>query len=203
MYEIENDIPVPALDKCGCGCGNYVNIGRRYAKGHCYKGKKFNKEHRENLSKAAIGRPVSLETRKKMSDVMRGKVASEETKLKMSKSHRGMSRKRHSDETKRKMSDVKIGEKNSQWQGGISFEPYSPKFNKQLKRKIKERDNHQCQNLECLMKSKKLSIHHIDYNKQNCLEDNLITLCMSCNVRANHNREYWTEFYKSIILKVA
>jgi len=42
---------------------------------------------------------------------------------------------------------------------------------------------------------KVLSIHHIDYDKQNCKENNLITLCDSCNNRANSNRNYWIEFY--------
>jgi len=43
---------------------------------------------------------------------------------------------------------------------------------------------------------KVLTIHHIDYNKQNCKENNLITLCGSCNTRANFNRSYWVDFYK-------
>jgi hypothetical protein len=44
-----------------------------------------------------------------------------------------------------------------------------------------------------------LTIHHIDYNKQNCNEENLITLCKGCNTRANYNKDYWLIKYKKIL----
>ena len=40
-----------------------------------------------------------------------------------------------------------------------------------------------------------LHVHHIDYNKENCSQDNLITTCQQCNLRANSNRDYWKELY--------
>lgn len=45
----------------------------------------------------------------------------------------------------------------------------------------------------------KLVVHHIDYNKKNCKPYNLITLCNSCNSRANNNRKQHEKFYKSIM----
>ena len=42
-----------------------------------------------------------------------------------------------------------------------------------------------------------LHIHHIDYNKNNCSHINLITLCSSCNTRANYNKSYWKNFYEN------
>ena len=45
-----------------------------------------------------------------------------------------------------------------------------------------------------------LTVHHIDYNKQNCKESNLITLCNSGNARVNFNRKYWIGFFKNKIL---
>ena len=45
----------------------------------------------------------------------------------------------------------------------------------------------------------RLVIHHIDYTKENCATDNLITLCISCNSRANHKRESWKKFYKRVL----
>jgi len=78
------------------------------------------------------------------------------------------------------------GEKARRWIDGSSFLPYGPGFTKTMKKKIKERDNYTCQ--KCGSK-KKLSIHHIDYDKKNNKEKNLITLCISCNVkdiRINH-----------------
>lgn len=34
------------------------------------------------------------------------------------------------------------------------------------------------------------------YIKQNCKEENLITVCNACNSRVNNNREYWYKYYK-------
>lgn len=43
---------------------------------------------------------------------------------------------------------------------------------------------------------KKHDVHHIDYNKFNCNPENLITLCKSCHVKTNHNRNYWINYFK-------
>ena len=45
---------------------------------------------------------------------------------------------------------------------------------------------------------KVLDVHHIDYNKENCKENNLITLCKQCNLRANKNRDYWYGYFMYI-----
>jgi len=94
------------------------------------------------------------------------------------------------------------GNKHYNWKGGISCEPYCDAWaDKEFKEDIKLRDNCECQNPDCWGISKRLCIHHIDYVKKNCNPSNLITLCTSCNVRANRDREYWREFYVSIMLK--
>ena len=77
----------------------------------------------------------------------------------------------------------------------MSFEPYSLDWNNELKTKIRERDNYTCQ--ICKVNGK--GIHHIDYNKQNCKESNLITLCRSCHSKTNTNREYWISHFYQII----
>jgi len=44
-----------------------------------------------------------------------------------------------------------------------------------------------------------------NYDKQDCSDGNLITLCNSCNARANGSlmkRRLWTEFYTFIIEEV-
>jgi 5-methylcytosine-specific restriction endonuclease McrA len=43
----------------------------------------------------------------------------------------------------------------------------------------------------------RLTAHHIDYDKKNCDQQNLITLCSACNSKANFNRPYWQDFYAS------
>ena len=92
-----------------------------------------------------------------------------------------------------------FGNKNSNWKGGISFEPYTSDFNQQLKDKIRVRDSFVCQlcgvpELEC---NNRLDIHHIDYDKKNCEANNLLSLCRSCNAKVNFNREYWTNYFQS------
>ena len=71
-----------------------------------------------------------------------------------------------------------------------------------IKEKIRLRDNNECQycfktSLEHIQEyGQKLHVHHIDYDKTNCEEENLITLCISCNVKANYQREYWESYFK-------
>lgn len=84
-------------------------------------------------------------------------------------------------------SENNIGEKAPGWQGGLSFEPYTPEFNKILKSYIRKRDNHTC----ALCGKRAKSVHHIDYNKQESSPENLITLCRKCHTRTNHNRRFW------------
>jgi hypothetical protein len=43
---------------------------------------------------------------------------------------------KRNEETRRKLSECKQGEKHPNWKGGISFEPYCPKFNADLKRRV-------------------------------------------------------------------
>jgi len=95
------------------------------------------------------------------------------------------------------------GERHPNWKGGKSFEPYSPSFSKHLKEFIRKRDNYRCQ--ECGKegcKRRALDIHHIDYNKKNCSEKNLISLCPSCHVKTNFKRLDWERYYKNKIEKI-
>lgn len=78
---------------------------------------------------------------------------------------------------------------------------YGPEFNTDLKIEIRIRDNNKCMNPQCSGVSKKMRVHHIDYNKKNCIPENLITLCASCNNLANYNRDWWESFYKTIMQK--
>jgi len=84
----------------------------------------------------------------------------------------------------------KSGKEAKNWIDGRSFLPYPIVFNKELKEKIKFRDKYTCQ--FCGVKEKdyfqKLSIHHLDYNKNNCNSDNLKTICRSCNAKLNSKR---------------
>ena len=57
-------------------------------------------------------------------------------------------------------------------------------------------------NPDCNFKfNDRLVIHHIDYNKKNCNLNNLITLCRSCNAKANYNRDWHKSWYQAIMFK--
>jgi len=87
------------------------------------------------------------------------------------------------------------GDKAPGWQGGIDSNPYPPEFNRKFKGMVRKRDNDIC--VICLESGNE--VHHIDYDKKNCHPNNLITVCMSCNIRANTNQEKWTAHYQAIL----
>jgi hypothetical protein len=94
-----------------------------------------------------------------------------------------------------------VGKLNGRYITGESKLPYPIKFTENLKKFIRNRDNHICQN--CGMTEEEqikkigriLHVHHIDYNKDNCKKNNLITTCNNCNLKANSNRNYWYAYY--------
>lgn len=106
-----------------------------------------------------------------------------------------------------KCSDINLSKQyqnygNPNWNGGTSCEPYCFEWSsKEFKDFIKERDGNKCLNPDCCKNIHRLSVHHIDYNKKNCEPENLITLCSSCNSRANKDREWHKSWYKAIIQK--
>jgi len=55
-------------------------------------------------------------------------------------------------------------------------------------------DNYKCQ--KCNKDGN--TVHHIDYNPQNNKRNNLITLCMRCNIIVNTNRDYWYAYFTYI-----
>jgi len=89
-------------------------------------------------------------------------------------------------------------ENNPNWKGGSSLEIYPSEFNPKLKRKIFKRDNYTCQRCN-IYPTNDLTCHHIDYNKFNCKEDNLITICFKCNLEVNADRDYWFAYFTYIM----
>jgi hypothetical protein len=92
---------------------------------------------------------------------------------------------------------AQIGENNVSWQGGKSKMLYGDGWNKTLKDGIKKRDNNTCQICNKVYKTgKSFTVHHIDYNKKNHEENNLILLCNSCHTMTNFNRNSWINYFK-------
>ncbi len=185
------------------------------------KGKKHSEEHIRKNRESHLGQkawnkgiPRSQQTKDKISKTktgVKGKPLSEEHKNKISIAQKGRpgrnkggTRPPFADEWKRNISKSKIGlhsgKDNPNWRGGTSFEPYSHKFNKQLKNEIKKRDNNIC--MICENKERKgfyLHVHHIDYDKKNYNTFNLITLCPICHSKTNFNRKYWQMFFEDFM----
>lgn len=108
----------------------------------------------------------------------------------------------HTDDAKQKISKAFKGENHPNWKGGYSESPYCDKWTDSLKEKIRNKNDRVC--FICGKteddNGKRLSVHHIDYNKMQGCEDNiqvkkykfnLIPLCVSCHSRTNNNRYYW------------
>jgi hypothetical protein len=146
-----------------------VKKGRTYCSRKC---KSHNQWKEDNPNKGGElsfwhGRKHSVESRQKMSKSRKGRVFSEEWRKKLGSPM----------------------ERNGNWKGGKSFIHYPPEFNRPLKRYIRERDE-SCR--ICFNKSdEELSVHHIDYDKNNNNTKNLIGLCRDCHLKTNFNREYW------------
>ena len=112
--------------------------------------------------------------------------------------------KSRSQKTKDKIREALKGDKSNFWVDGRSFEPYTDEFNNQLKELIRLRDGYKCQRCGCpeIEQSRRLSVHHIDYDKKNCKPNNLIALCVGCNSKVNLNRKYWTDYFQRKIKEV-
>lgn len=89
------------------------------------------------------------------------------------------------------------GENNPNWHGGTSKLPYPFEFNENLVNYIRERDNNTCQLCGKLQEEeyRKLSVHHINHDKDDLFELNLITLCSSCNSKVNFNIDLWEDYF--------
>lgn len=96
------------------------------------------------------------------------------------------------------------GEGNPNWLGGKRRNKYPYAFHR-LRSEIIGRDGLRCQNCNMtdeehrqrFAKHSGLTVHHIDYDKDNNVPSNLITLCVWCNSSANHERKKWQKLYLS------
>lgn len=174
---------------------------------HC--GKEYKTSHKNSTycSRACRnkdnGHPHSEEHKKKISESMKGKNAGSNNASygKFGKDSWTFGTKR-TDECRQRLSELRTGlykgENNPNWKGGISDYPYPEEWTEELKTKIRKRDKFVCQ----LCGLHGHDIHHINYDKNNCGEDNLITLCRSCHSKTNFNRDEWQailEEYMEII----
>ena len=195
-----------------CRCGKQFNV-------YSYRIKRSkelfcSKKCKTLYCKPLLGKKRGYDTITKIRDAQIGIKKSSESIIAMRKNQPNRSGtnnsfygKQHSEETKKKISDSRKGHKQSaetiakrrikisgenhyNWQGGLSKTfHYLASFNKQFKEKIKKRDDYIC--AVCMKKTSLLDCHHIDYDKLNNSENNIIALCKSCHTKTNYNRSEW------------
>lgn len=74
-------------------------------------------------------------------------------------------------------------------------------FTRKLRKFVKERDEFCCQTPFMYCDGPcvdRIEIHHIDYNKKNFRDDNVILLCAICHERVKQDRDFWQEIYFDI-----
>jgi hypothetical protein len=132
------------------------------------------------------GQKRTLETRQRMSASQKDRVVSQNTCEKLSLSHMGKN----------------MGDKNPQWRGGISFEPYCQKFTKEFKERVREFFGRKCVECGTPETGEKLSVHHVTYDKKVCCNNTkpmFVCLCRTCHTKTNRNREYWRAHFTEMI----
>ncbi|HEC64428.1 MAG TPA: HNH endonuclease [bacterium] len=217
------------MSLCLCGCGSETNPGKKYIGIHWAKCEKYRRnqktimkrlcneeEYKNKVSKQVQENWDHNEGRKlEMSKRLKEKWKSKKERKKQSQMMlRVWENEAHRNKQSEGMSKSGVSEKislggakrrglnNGAWNGGTGCAPYSSIWgDSEFKESIKERDNFECKHSDCWGKSKILVLHHINYIKEDCNPDNLITLCNSCNMRVNVNREYWTEYFSDILKK--
>ncbi len=151
------------------------------------KGRRLSPEHIRKLSETKRNSKNCMEHMRRLSEANKGKHPTKETRRRLSKAIRNS---KHCVEQRKRLHENQKGEGNPRWLGGISFLPYCHKFNKQLKERIRDRDNRTCQLCGERENGRKLDVHHVHYDKEDCDPD-LIALCSRCNAKANTNRDYY------------
>lgn len=181
---------------CSKSCGkmnHIVTTGARYKISKTRKLKKL----ATGSNNPMFGKKHSLESINKIAESLVGKYSG--------KNSHNYGRKL-SKKTRDKISNSRKGQlcgsDNPNWKGGVSCEPYCFEWSfEEFKDYIKERDGNRCLNPDCWKTSNKLCVHHINYNKKDCEPNNLITLCNSCNSKANKDRGWHKFWYKAIIYR--
>jgi hypothetical protein len=105
-------------------------------------------------------------------------------------------------ETRKKISESKRGSKHPMWRGGISFEPYCPKFNNEFKERVRAFFEYRCVECGAPQRETRLHVHHVNFNKQTCCDSSIplfVPLCPACHNKTQRNRIFWEYWFTKMI----
>lgn len=158
-------------------------------------GRKHSGDTLRKMSKSARGREIPEQQRQKISETLKHHFADTENRKRCA-TRTGIL---HREDTKAKMSQAQLGEKNHNWRGGAN-KKYPTQFDESLKEKIRLRDEHTCQMPGCAELPKGgLCIHHINYDHADNGFANLITLCRKCHNKTTFgDRISWQLFFTGL-----
>lgn len=178
----------------------------------CQIGTHHTKETINKMVASHTGKIHSDESRKKISDALKGNKNglgyhhSEEARKKIGDSERGEKHHlfgKHQPKTVRiKLHESHIGDKNYNWRGGISFEPYCIKFNNEFRERVRSFFRYCCVECGASQTKKALSVHHVNFNKKTCCDSStplFVALCHSCHSKTNNNRLFWEIWFTEMI----
>ena len=196
--------------------------------GDANRGHRHTEDTKKRIAEALKRRPPSsMETRQKISDALTGKrrqSLSEEHRRKLSIAGKGKhpselcikraiecnTGKHFSEEHRKKLSKNHwdtSSENNPAWKGGISFEPYCPKFTREFRERVRKFFKYTCQCCGHVWQpgERKLAVHHVNYDKMVCCNDVkplFVPVCIQkgCHAKTNHNREYWEDIFTNKIM---
>lgn len=198
--------------KCKCDCGNFKNVPSTYLLNGltrscgCLRVDSSKKRFKKDLTGMRFGRlTVIKESEKKSSkrtcwvckcDCGNTAIVAVSNLLNGNTKSCGCIQKEKARKHMSILRPTQVNENHPNWRGGASKLPYCYKFNKKLKDNIRNNYGNVC--FICGKTSEEngveLSVHHIDYNKnQGCDGHNwkLVPLCISCHAKTNHKRFIW------------
>lgn len=167
--------------------GRHLSDGTREKIRNTLKGRTRPPEHCKNISLGQKGKTVSESTRQKLSEITKQLFKDPAYVQKRNAALKGK----------------QIGEKSHSWKGGISFEPYCPKFTSEFKERVRAFFGYRCVECGTPQNGYKLHVHHVNFNKETCCDNTIplfVALCRSCHTATNHNREYWEQHFTDMII---
>jgi hypothetical protein len=188
-----------------------LSESRKGEKNHNF-GKHFTEEHRRKLSDAKLvagtrppsrlGSHTPQHVRDKISASNKGRPKPPRSEVHCRKISVALKYRKIPKEILKKRSDSTSGDKSCHWKGGISFEPYCPKFTNEFKERVRSFFGYKCVECSVPQTGRKLDVHHVNFNKQSCCDESVplfVPLCHKCHGRTQKNRHYWERRFTEII----